>query len=195
MEILLVETMHVWNAPGKGLFLRGMCGYQIFGIDTLELQRLSAFWLVFKQCGERNSAVDTVVSIRQSYGSGWSKENKIRKNYANISHVIVAVMYLKQILLDIKHKKALKYDSTIYKFILYYSKVYNIKFVLWYKVFLALNTLSLLLVDSAGCNEFSFNFFFACIDSSLVISSFLISLFVIFAFSFDLILLLYMIVI
>ena len=27
METMLVETMHVWNAPGKGLFLRGMCGY------------------------------------------------------------------------------------------------------------------------------------------------------------------------
>jgi hypothetical protein len=27
MESMLVETMHVWNTPGKGLFLRGMCVY------------------------------------------------------------------------------------------------------------------------------------------------------------------------
>ena len=47
----------------------------------------------------------------------------------------------------------------------------------------------MLLVDSAGGREFSFNFFFAFIASSLVISSFLINLFVIFDFSFDLILL------
>jgi hypothetical protein len=25
METMLVETMHVWNAPGKGLFLREKC--------------------------------------------------------------------------------------------------------------------------------------------------------------------------
>ena len=52
-----------------------------------------------------------------------------------------------------------------------------------------LNSLSLLLVDNAGGNEFSFNFFLACIASFLVISSFLINLFVIFDCSFDLILL------
>ncbi len=39
---MLVETMHIWN-----------------GSATLEL---IAFWLVFKQCGKRNSAVDTVVT-------------------------------------------------------------------------------------------------------------------------------------
>ncbi len=27
MDSMRVETMHVWNTPGKGLFLRGMCGY------------------------------------------------------------------------------------------------------------------------------------------------------------------------
>ena len=27
MDSMLVETMHVWNTPGKGLFLRGMCGH------------------------------------------------------------------------------------------------------------------------------------------------------------------------
>ena len=51
------------------------------------------------------------------------------------------------------------------------------------------NTLSLLLVDSAGGKELSFNCFFAFIASSFVISSFLINLFVIFAFVLDLILL------
>ena len=56
--------------------------------------------------------------------------------------------------------------------------------------FFDLNTLSLLLVDSAGGNELFFNCFFAFIASSLVISSFLTNLFVIFEFSFDLILLL-----
>ena len=52
-----------------------------------------------------------------------------------------------------------------------------------------LNFLSLLLVDNAGGNEFSFNFFFAFNASCLVISSFLINLFVIFDCSFDFILL------
>ena len=51
------------------------------------------------------------------------------------------------------------------------------------------NTLSLLLVDSAGGNVLFFNCFFACNASCLVISSFLINLFVILAFSFDLIVL------
>ncbi len=62
---MLAETMHVnvWNAPGKGLILLVMSGYQIFSIATLKLQLLIVFWLVFKQCGERNSVVDTVVSF------------------------------------------------------------------------------------------------------------------------------------
>jgi hypothetical protein len=47
----------------------------------------------------------------------------------------------------------------------------------------------LLLVDNAGSDKSSFNCFFALIASSFVISSFLISLLVIFAFSFDLIVL------
>ncbi len=51
------------------------------------------------------------------------------------------------------------------------------------------NTLSLLLFDSAGGRELSFNCFFAFSASCLVISSVLISLFVIFGFSFDLIVL------
>jgi hypothetical protein len=52
-----------------------------------------------------------------------------------------------------------------------------------------LNNLSLLFVYSAGGNELSFNCFFAFSASYLVISSFLINLFVILAFSFDLIVL------
>ena len=27
METMLLETAHVWNAPGKGFFLREMCGH------------------------------------------------------------------------------------------------------------------------------------------------------------------------
>ena len=55
-----------------------------------------------------------------------------------------------------------------------------------------LNTLSSLLVDNAGGDEFSLNFFvaFNASESSFVISSFLINLFLFFEFSLDLILLL-----
>ena len=48
-----------------------------------------------------------------------------------------------------------------------------------------LNFLSLLLVDNAGDDELSFNCFFALIASALVISSFLINLFVTLALFFD----------
>ncbi len=51
------------------------------------------------------------------------------------------------------------------------------------------NALLLLLVDSAGGRELSFNCVFAFSASCLVISSFLINLLVILAFSFDLIVL------
>ena len=27
METMVLETAHVWNTPGKGFFLRGMCGH------------------------------------------------------------------------------------------------------------------------------------------------------------------------
>ncbi len=36
METMLVETMHVWNAPGKGLFLRGICGHKFFCIEKAQ---------------------------------------------------------------------------------------------------------------------------------------------------------------
>jgi hypothetical protein len=60
---MLVETAHVWNTPGKGFFLRGMCGHKIRGILTLDFQRLSAFFSFDnKQSGVRSSSADTVVS-------------------------------------------------------------------------------------------------------------------------------------
>ena len=43
MEAKLLETAHVWNTPGKGFFLREMCGHQILGISTIDFQLQSAF--------------------------------------------------------------------------------------------------------------------------------------------------------
>ena len=56
MDSMLVETMHVWNTPGKGFFLRGMFGHYILGISTLDFQRLSAF-LSLKTSRVGNEAV------------------------------------------------------------------------------------------------------------------------------------------
>ncbi len=62
MEIL--ETVHVWNAPGKGFFLQGMCCHSILGILTLDFKRLSAFLslITSNKSGGRNISVDKAVS-------------------------------------------------------------------------------------------------------------------------------------
>ncbi len=62
-------------------------------------------------------------------------------------------------------------------------KYYFISILKWF-IHYFINFLSLLLVDSAGGNELSFNCFFDFSASRLVISSFLINLFVILAFPF-----------
>ncbi len=63
-----VETMHVWNAPGKGFFLRGMCGHSILGILNFDFQWLSAFFsLSTSRVGNEGDLLTQWLVLRQSF--------------------------------------------------------------------------------------------------------------------------------
>ena len=68
MDSMSVETMHVWNAPGKGFFLRGMCGHLILGILSLDFQLLSAlFSLNTSRVGNETDLSTQWLVLRQSF--------------------------------------------------------------------------------------------------------------------------------
>jgi hypothetical protein len=68
VDSMLVETAHVWNTPGKGFILRGMCAHYILGISTLEFQRLRSIlsWKT-SRVGDKTVLMIQWLVLRQSF--------------------------------------------------------------------------------------------------------------------------------
>jgi hypothetical protein len=75
METMLVETMHVWKAPGKGLSCKECVVIKSSAL-LLSNSCLVRFGLYSSSVGIETVLLTQWLAFRQSYGSDWSKEKK-----------------------------------------------------------------------------------------------------------------------